>query len=166
MKTEDLKRVLVRLEEVFSAAGMTAPASDIHSVARLLDGSEGKTVDEFISEIKVLLERPAGRSRTSSESPIAEERRIADYTSRLLGAGTDQAAFQAALDALDADRSLGAAEWYAIANRYRNEPTGASHVFRFKSGKAAREAIRNTFIERFEAQSKQGVLDRIFRRVS
>jgi hypothetical protein len=85
---------------------------------------------------------------------------------RLLGAGTDQAAFQAALEALDADRSIGAAEWYAIANRYWNEPTGATYEYRFKSGKAAREAIRNTFIKRFEANSKQGVFDRISRRVS
>jgi hypothetical protein len=32
--------------------------------------------------------------------------------------------------------------------------------------KVAREAIRDTFIERFEAASKRGVLDRIFGRVS
>jgi hypothetical protein len=166
MKTEELKRVLVRLKEVFSAAGMAAPANDLHSVARLLDGSEGKTVEEFISETKALLEKPTGRPRVAGVSPTADERLVADHSSRLLSAGTDRAAFQAALDALDADRSLGPAEWYAVANRFRNEPTAATHVYRFKSMKAAREAIWDTFIERFEAQSKRGVINRIFGRAS
>jgi hypothetical protein len=159
MTTQEFKAVLKRLEELYAAAGLTAPAKDVRSVASLLDGSEGNTLEEFISETKALLER---QPSTAVELTV-DEGRVAEHSARLLSAGTDQAAFQAALDALDADRGLGAPEWYAIANHYRNTPSGGDHVYRFKSVKAARASIRDVFIERFESQSKRSVLDRILR---
>jgi hypothetical protein len=106
---------------------------------------------EFIVETTALLhraERPAGAATTIDE-PI-----VAEHSSRLLEAATDQGAFQAALEALDADKALGTADWYAIANRYRNTPSGATHIYKFKSVKAARAAIRDVFIERFEGESR------------
>jgi hypothetical protein len=159
MKIKEFKGILRRLEELYAAAGMAAQAKDLHSVTQLLGDSNEKTVDEFITETKALLERPQPAGTPS----VVDEQRVADHSARLLGAGTDQTAFQSALDALDADEKLGTREWYAIANRYRNAPSGASHVYKFKSVKAARAAIRDVFIERFEGQSKRGVLDRILR---
>jgi hypothetical protein len=160
MKTDEFKAILKRLEELYAAAGTAGPANDIRSVARLLDGSEGKTLDEFIAETRALLESP--RSQPAATS--ADHELVAKYSARLLEAGTDQAAFDATLGALDVDHQLKPADWYAIANRYRNAPSGGTHTYKFKSVKAAREAIRDVFIERFEAESKRGVLDRIFGR--
>jgi hypothetical protein len=157
MKIEDFKAILKRLQDVYAAGGMTSPAKDLRDLARLFEGSRADTVDEFIAETKALLETPP-RSR----EPVNDER-VSVHSARLLDAGTDQFAFEAALDALDADRGLSTAEWYAIANRYRNVPSGANHVYKFKSVKAARAAIRDVFIERFESQSKRGVLERILR---
>jgi hypothetical protein len=48
-----------------------------------------------------------------------------------------------------------------IANRYRNAPTKRTHVYKFKSIRDARTAIRDTFVERREASSKQGIIDRL-----
>ena len=62
---------------------------------------------------------------------------------------------------LDSDPSVGKAEWAAIANRYRNAPTNGSHVYKFRSNKEARAAIRDAFIERHEASSKRGILNRL-----
>ena len=118
--------------------------------------AEGKTIEEFIAETKSFMERPL----SPVEGAAIEEEEFAKHSTRLLSAGTDQAAFQSALDALDADRELDPSDWYAIANHYRNAPSGGSHVYKFKSVKAARAAIRDVFIERFELQSKRGVLDR------
>lgn len=160
MKIEEFKTILKRLEDLYAASGMGTAARDVRSVAQLLVGSEGKTVEEFLAETKALLhraERPAGGPTT------IDERRVAEHSSRLLGAGTDQGAFQVALEALDADKALDTADWYAIANRYRNTPSGATHIYKFKSVKAARATIRDVFIERFEGESKRGILDRILR---
>ena len=159
MKIEEFKAVLERLEELYAAAGMAAPAKDVRAIARLLEGSEGKSVDEFIADTKDLLERP----RAVEATAVVDEHRVSTHSGRLLGAGTDQTAFQGALEALDQDAGLGPGEWYAIANRYRNAPSGGNHIYKFKSVKAARAAIRDVFIERFEAQSKRSVLDRILR---
>jgi len=159
MKTEEFKAVLKRLEELYAAAGLVAQAKDIRNVAHLLDGSEGRTINEFIAETKALLEQP----EPPVVGPRIDDARVAEHSTRLLEAGTDQTAFQAALDALDMDRQLSSGDWYAIANRYRNAPSGGSHIYKFKTVKAARAAIRDVFIERFESQSKRGVLDRILR---
>jgi hypothetical protein len=160
MKTDEFKAILKRLEELYTAAGTAGPADDIRSVAQLLDGSEGKTLDEFIAETRTLLASPLSQSAAVSVDQV----RIEKHSARLLEAGTNQAAFDAALENVDADRQLKPADWFAIANRYRNAPSGGTHTYKFKSAKVAREAIRDVFIERFEAESKRGVLDRIFGR--
>lgn len=159
MKVEEFKVVLQRLEDLYTAAGIAAPAKDLRSVAKLLEGSEGTTLEEFVSETRALLDRAA---KPAPESVI-NEGKVVEHSTRLLQAGTDQDAFQKALDLLAADNALSTADWYAIANRYRNAPSGSSHIYKFKSLKAARGAIRDVFIERFESQSKRGILDRILR---
>ena len=157
MKIEQFKDILTRLEQLYSAAGAGAPAKDVRAVARLLEGNEDKTMDEFIAETKALLNDPP-RAKTKMS---ADQNCVAIHARRLLDAGTDQSAFQTALESLDADKGLGKTDWYAIANHYRNAPAGGTHVYKFNSVKAARAAIRDVFIERFEAESKRGVIDRI-----
>jgi hypothetical protein len=160
MKVSEFKEVLRRLEELYEAAGATAQAGDLARVLRLLEGNETKTVDEFVAETRSLL---TGERHRESVSIGVDEDRVAFHARRLLEAGTDQQAFQAALEALDQDKRLGKAEWFAIANRYRNAPTGGTHVYKYSTIKAARAAIRDVFIERFESESKRGILERLTR---
>src|SRR5689334_21912338 len=59
MKVEEFKAVMKRLEQLYLAAGVTAPAKDLQSIARLLDGYEGKLLDEFIAETIAVLAGPS-----------------------------------------------------------------------------------------------------------
>ncbi len=160
MKVAEFKNVLRRLEELYGAAGAAAQAEDLARVARLLEGNEAKTVDEFVAETKSLL---VGERQRATTSTALDNDQVGSHTQRLLDAGTDQSAFYAALEAIDHDRRLGKAEWFAIADRYRNAPTGGTHTYKYSTIKAARAAIRDVFIERFESESKRGILERLTR---
>ena len=155
MDIKELKRALERLEDLYAAAGAAAAAKDLRSVSKLLDGHDAKSVDAFISETNELLAQSTGRK------PAADQARVDIHADRLLAAGIDQEKFDAALAELDGDDALGKLDWAAIANRYRNAPTNATHVYRFKSNKEARSAIRDAFIERHEANSKRGIINRL-----
>jgi hypothetical protein len=156
MDINELKLALERIENLFVAGGASAAAKDIRSVAHLLNGYDGKSVDTFIAETRQLLEKSASLANSS-----VDLERVVIHTDRMMGAGIDQTAFDAALRQLDSDGLVGKSEWAAIATRYRNAPTNGTHVYKFKSIKEARAAIRDTFIERHEASSKRGILDRI-----
>jgi hypothetical protein len=156
MDIRQLKSALERIESLYAAAGSTSAAKDLRSVAQLLDGHEEKTVDAFIAETSELL-----NSASIAKSATVNEERVASHSDRLLAAGVDQSAFDTALAKLDSDPSVGKAEWAAIANRYRNAPTNGTHIYKFKSNKEARAAIRDAFIERHEANSKRGIIDRL-----
>ncbi len=160
MKVAEFKDVLNRLEELYGAAGAASQAEDLRRVRRLLEGSESKTVDDFVAETRMLL---GDQSPPEGMNVGIDQERVATHALRLLDAGTDQHAFQLALDALDEDKRLGKAEWFAIANRYRNAPTGGAHIYKYSTIKGARAAIRDVFIERFEAESKRGIIERITR---
>lgn len=158
MNIKQLKTALERIESLYAAAGVTSAANDLRKVAQLLDGHDEKSVEAYIAELT------AQPCNTSSPEPSAlNEDRVSTHARRLLAAGLDQNAFDSALRELDRDTRVGKAEWAAIANRYRNAPTNGTHVFKFKSNKAARAAIRDVFIERHEANSKRGIIDRLTR---
>ena len=155
MNMRQLKNALERIESLYAAAGATSAAKDLRSVAQLFEGHDEKSVDAFIAETNELLDR-AGKPQTT-----VDEQLVARHATRLLAAGIDQDAFDIALRELDEDASVGKAVWAAIANRYRNAPTNGTHVYKFKSNKDARAAIRDAFIERHEAKSKSGIIDRL-----
>ncbi len=157
MNVAELKAVLERLEDLYAAGGATAAAKDLRSIASLLDGYESKSVDTFIAETRDLLDRP----KTSTVKPSAKAELVVLYSDKLLAAKTDQRGFEAAMFEMDDDSRVGKLEWFGIANRYRNEPTKGTYEFKFKSIQEARKAIRDTFIERHEAASKRGVIERL-----
>lgn len=156
MDIKELKRALERLEDLYAAAGAAAAAKDLRSVSKLLDGHDGKSVDAFIAETNELLAQTTERKTFD-----VDHGRVDVHADRLLAAGIDQQKFDAAMAELDDDDALGKPEWAAIANRYRNAPTNGTHVYKFKSNKEARAAIRDAFIERHEANSKRGIIDRL-----
>jgi len=156
MDVKELKSALERIERLYAEAGATTAAKDLRSVVQLLDGHDAQTVEAFITETSELLS-----SASATKTAAVDESRVIGHAARLLAAGIDQSAFDAALNELDSDVSVGKAEWAAIANRYRNAPTNGTHVYRFKSNREARAAIRDAFIERHEAKSKRGIIDRL-----
>lgn len=156
MDIKDLKIALERIECLYSSAGATSAAKDLRSVAQLLDGHDGKSVELFIEETNELLNKTP-----SPKAALVDDARVVHHTTRLLAAGIDQSTFDIALGELDGDASIGKSEWVAIANGYRNAPTNGTHVYKFKSNKEARSAIRDAFIERHEASSKRGIIDRL-----
>jgi hypothetical protein len=157
MDVKELKEILKRIEELYAAGGADTAANDLRAVARLLEGYEDKSVEAFITDTKESLDRLV--ERESLPAPLGDEL-VAIHSDRLLAARIDQVAFDAALAKLD-ESEAGKAEWAAIANRYRNAPTKRTHVYKFKSIRDARTAIRDTFVERREASSKQGIIDRL-----
>ena len=159
MDVRELKKILKRIEELYAAGGADAAANDLRAVARLLEGYEDKSVEAFIADTKASLDKPVERERLPA--PLGDEL-VAIHSDRLLTAGIDQAAFDGALKELD-ESEAGKDEWAAIANRYRNAPTKRTHVYKFKSIRDARTAIRDAFIERREARSKRGIIDRLTR---
>ena len=163
MQVKILKRLLERLRDSYSAVGAAEPAKDMRRAAQMLNGHEDKAVGEFVSETKALLddEKPTPRGQ------VADGQVVAKHVRRLLAAGTDKSAFDAAIAALDDDAGeVGKVELFAIANRYRNEPSGGTHEIKFKSLKQARAAIRDVFLERSDAQSKRSAIDKLTKRAS
>lgn len=156
MNIKELKAALERIESLYAAAGATSAAKDLRSVASLLEGHDEKSVEAFIAETNEVLAKAS-----SPKTAVADEERVSYHANRLLAAGIDQATFDLALVELDRDDSVGKPEWAEIANRYRNAPTNGTHVYKFKSNKEARAAIRDAFIERHEANSKRGILNRL-----
>jgi hypothetical protein len=159
MNVTELKAVLHRLEELYIAGGASAAAKDLRSIAGLLEGHEDKSLDAFIDETRSLLDSPKGTAAARQSTVNAEL--VASYSDRLLAANIDQAKFDPILAELDQDKRTSRHEWFAIANRYRNAPTNGTFEIKFKSIQEARKTIRDTFIERHEAASKRGVIERL-----
>ena len=156
MDIRQLKNALQRIQSLYAEAGATTPAKDLRSVAQLLDGHDEKSVEAFIAETNELLAKAS-----SPKTANVQDERAAQHATRLLESGIDQRIFDTALSELDNDVSASKAEWATIANLYRNAPTNGTHIYKFKSIKEARAAIRDAFIERHEANSKRGILERL-----
>ena len=154
MEIKELRAALKRIEDLYAAAGAAVAAKDLRSIAQLLDGHDGKSVDAFITETRELLSSPTAAKATAPDMNC-----VTLHAKRLLAAGIDQIAFDAAIGDVDADKAVKKPEWAAIANRYLNAPTQGKHVYKFKTNMEARAAIRDAFIERHEANSKRGILD-------
>ena len=158
MKIRELRSILERLQEVFSSAGSRQPARDLKSVVEVLHGSEDTTVEQFVSETKSLLDPEPPRPKPP---PPTNEIAISRYVRKLLDAGDDREAFEAILEALRIDERIGKDELFMIANRFFNEPTGGTYVFKFKSKAAAYEFMRKKFVERAQLDSKFRIIDKL-----
>lgn len=164
MQLSRLKRIFERLTDSYAAAGAEEPAKDMRRVADLLKGHEQRTVDDFVAETRKALD--AGGFTSAKQRSKINDDVVARHTSSLLSAGADRSAFDAAVGAIDADDQVGKLELFAIANRYRNQPSGGTHEIKFKSVKQARGTIRDVFLERADSQSKRGAIDKLTKRAS
>ncbi len=161
MQVKWLKRLFGRLGEKYEAAGAFEPADDMRKIAEALKAHEDKSVDAFVIEAKKLLgSLPPEPDRASQDDVV-----VRDTVRKLLDAGADRERFDALLSELDALK-LGKQELFAIANQYRNLPSGATHVQKFKSLRHARSSIMDVFLERADAQRKRGTIDKLTKRAS
>jgi hypothetical protein len=156
MKVEDFKAVIGRLSDLYEAAGASAAVKDLQGINRLLDGHEKKSIDEFVGETRELLDRSGKNTEAAPNEAIVNK-----YGKLLLAAGLNQSEFNALLSTVDSDKQVTKKEWFAIANLYRNSPTGGTHSYKYGSIKDAKSAINDAFINRFEAESKRGIIDRL-----
>jgi hypothetical protein len=157
MNVGELNAILERLQEVFSSAGSRQSARDLKDVVEVLKGSEGKTVETFVTETKDLSEPRHRREPQRSSNEAVVDR----YVRELLAAGSDRDAFEAVLRELKDDEDIDKPRLFAIANGYFNEPTGGTHVFRFRSKTAAFEFIRKKFVERAQLQNKFRIIEKL-----
>ena len=118
MKIADLKKLIARLQHSHAASGAIKQANSLQEAQKIFEGSEDKTVDQFVAETTAALSQ-VGPQKFSAPAP---NKRVALHGGRLLAAGIDEGKFQHALQLLDDDKVLRSADWYAIANFYRNAP--------------------------------------------
>jgi hypothetical protein len=111
MNIMDLKAVLKRIEGLYAAAGASTAAKDLRSVAHLLDGHDGKSVEAFMTETQELLNAPQ-----AAKTATIDTERVTLHVNRLLTAGIDQSSFDSALCEIDSDTLVRKQERAAIAN--------------------------------------------------
>jgi hypothetical protein len=158
MNIKELRSILERLQEIFAFAGNRQSANDLRSVVEALGDSEDKTVEGFVSETKSLM---GSQSVVLPETYEAGDGRVAYHLRKLLDAKANREAFESALGAIQGDARVSKEQLFEIANGYFNEPTGSTHVFKFKTKAAAYEFIRRKFVERAQRNSKFKILEKI-----
>jgi len=136
------------------AAGAKTAAKDIKALADALEAHAGQTVDAFCAQSEAWLaqeaERPRRGKAAAKKSPAASEEAINAHVDRLCRAGTERAAFEAALAALKADKSVRSPAVAEIARRYANTVT------KYKSMAAAHADIANAFTLKARFVNKVG----------
>ena len=161
MNVRELQDVLLKLEGVYASAGATKQAGSIAMLAKTIGGRPELSVDELISEIRLKLSVGGPVGTLVSKEPALNAAIVADYSERLVLAGTDRTQFDHAFTALKNDINVKSNECFAIANRYKNQPINGSFLFTFSSKREALEFIFDTYIGRAQAESKAGIIDRI-----
>jgi hypothetical protein len=155
---KELRRIIDRLRSLYASAGATGAANDLSKVAKSLSDHQNLSVDAFVAETKARL-----RKRDVPLTEEIDEDTIESYTRRLLSARMNLREFDTLFAELKTTKALTKPILDAIANRYLNEPSGGDHEFKFKTRAAALQAIKDTFIERAESESKRGIIEKITR---
>jgi len=137
------------------AVGAKTAEKDIKAFADALGEHATKTVEDFCAQADAWLSqeavKPKGRGKTGAgKSPASNEDAINAHVGELRRAGTDRAAFEAALAALKADKSVKSPAVAEIARRYANTVT------KYKSMAAAHADIASAFTQQARFANKVG----------
>ena len=159
MNVRELQDVLRKLEAVYVSGGAKKQAGSVAALAKAIDGTPEMSIEQLIDEIRLKLS--INVSIEGSRSQIIDEGLVDAFAKRLAAVGTDRRSFDILFAELKGSPVVRAAECSAIANRYRNDPTGGTYVFKFSSKLEAQEFIFDTFIGRAQAESKAGIIDRM-----
>jgi hypothetical protein len=150
-----LTSVLDSLQSFCQAAGAKTAEKDLKALADALEAHADEPLEACSAHVQAWLTeaaaRPKGRAKTmAAKSAAANAEVIASYLAVLRNAGTDRAAFEAALATLKADKSVKAAALGELARRYANTVT------KYKSMTAAFADIATAFTERARFANKIG----------
>lgn len=150
-----LKDALDSLQSFCQAAGAKTAEKDLRALADALEAHGAQPLEAFSAYIQAWLSeataKPKGRSKTAAtKSATSNEEAIASYSAALRNAGTDRAAFEAAVAALKADKAMKAPAVAEIARRYANTVT------KYKSTAAAHADISIAFTQQARFAGKVG----------
>ena len=156
MKVGSLQRILQRLVDIYGAGGASKEAKDVKLVIEALESHGDKSVEEFVTETQQEIKASVTRKKKDLDLSA-----VTQHSERLLKAGTDKSAFDAAFSLLETDKAVSKSEIVEIANVYLNRPSGGLHVFRFDTAKDAKARIRRVFAERWDVQSKNNSIEKL-----
>ena len=156
----ELKEILERIQDLYALAGANGPAADFKRLITTLAGHEEFSVEQFVEETRTLLGLNADRAKPKKPKG-SNEKVVEEHIGRLLNAGVNRSAFDAAMSKLREDARVQRADLSAIANRYLNEPTSGTFEFEFKSDDAAYRAMKRMFVERAQDESKAKIIKRM-----
>ena len=119
-----------------------------------------KSTEKSKKDLTASSPEPKSTSSTTRNPQRVTGQKMENISTRLIKAETNQGAYEAAM--AEAEKSVhGLPEWTELARGYLNTPTNSTHPYKFKSIKAAKAAIWDCFVERYEAKSKHEIINRI-----
>lgn len=155
MNVKELQDALRTLETAFEGAGAAKQARELGNLILALDGHADKSIEAFAEE---------ATAKLNPKPLVAVEAATVDvHAERLLAAGTDRQRFDEAFSALKSDKAVKIAEVTEIARRYRNQPTGATHPYKFDSKTKALDFIFATYMSRADAENRLNIIDQMTR---
>ncbi|MEQ1650199.1 MAG: hypothetical protein ABL898_16590 [Hyphomicrobiaceae bacterium] len=166
MLVRDFQEVLLRLEEVYIAGGANKPAKSVRTLIDALAEHLEKTVDQFVADARGKMAPEMSELVSKLQAETFDDRIVSQYATELAKIGCNQVLFEAAITRLKSDSQVKNPEAFAIANRYRNEPTQSDVEFRFSSKREALNFIYETFLTRAQDENKAGIIDRLTRWVT
>ena len=128
MNVGKLQRALASIRGMFEAAGAKAPAQDVACLEELTSGHENEEIDGFLHDLRQDL------------LPLSPDAVVGFHVNKLRGAGSNEAMFREAIDAISKDKLIKKPEADRIAHAYIGGRTS------WGSRKAALEAIEKEFI--------------------
>jgi hypothetical protein len=154
MRVAEIRAILLRLQQIYLAAGAKGPAKDVKIMAEVLQPYDSANVGDFVADLNERLIRinqknkGSRRSGGGQQTENLNEHAIALHVSRLCEARTQQSQFDDAFQLLNSDSSLDLSNLAEIARRYTNSVT------KYRSLSAAHKAITQAFVRRVRFEKK------------
>jgi hypothetical protein len=115
MNVKELRQALEEAAGILAAAGAKGPSRDLGAFLKLFDGHDDQPVEQFLSDLKVRLDRPAPVPKR--ERP-PDEQTVERYVQRLRQVGTDKILFDSVFAEISNDRAIRKEEADAVAHKY------------------------------------------------
>jgi hypothetical protein len=154
MTIVELRRVLDDVAHLCLSAGAKATAKNLTILTNALSAHAQMEVAAFCTEVRNRLSEASAKPKGGRKAPVAptvtvlNNNAVQRHVFALRGTGTSRASFDAAFEALKADRSLKAADVAEVARLYANSVT------RYKSIKSAHADISKAFVRQARFENK------------
>ncbi len=153
MQVSELSLILKQMQACYDTAGARTQANDFERMIEILSGHESETVEDFVNNLRPKLQQDPPRKQKPKAQ--LDQATVDRYVALLADAGTNQEEFRKAFGGLKGSKKIGKPEIDAIANAY------VGSIDRFKSKKAALEAIEKKFVQRVRFEGKMDIVDKL-----